>query len=382
MYAYEMKSVPFAHGKAADIGLPVDMFPEAVYDEKNGEEGGALSVTIKQIADLCGVSRGTVDRVLNKRGKVHPKTQELIEKTIAQLNYTPNIAGKALAARKRPLTIGVVLSSEGNPFFDDVIRGIEQAQQELRDFGVRVKMRKLRGYVPKEQLHQITALKSEGMDGLILHPIFDPAIAKKIQELKEQNIFTVTVNTDIPQSARLCYIGSDYEKGGVMAAGMISLIMRGSATLGVVKGADNILGHQQRLEGFLRRLTEGTENIAVADYAKTEDDDDIAYASVRSMMERNPGIDALYVVGAGMAGVCRALYSLGLHSHVAVVGFDSVPDTVEMMKKGIVRAVICQHPFTQGYRAVKAAYDYLVGGVQPAPDYCLVQNEIVILESL
>ena len=341
-----------------------------------------MSVTIKQIADLCGVSRGTVDRVLNKRGKVHPDTQALIENTIARLNYTPNIAGKALAARKRPLTIGVVLSSEGNPFFDDVIRGIHQAQQELRDFGVRVKMRRLRGYVPGEQLHQIAALEEEGMDALILHPIFDPAIAQGIHDLNQRNIFTVTVNTDIPDSARLCYIGSDYEKGGAMAAGMVSLIMRGNARLGIVKGADNILGHRQRLDGFLRRLKEGTENIAVVDYAKTQDDDAIAYASTRDMMERNPGIDALYVVGAGMAGVCRALISLGLHTHVAVVGFDSVPDTVEMMKKGIVRAVICQHPFTQGYRAVKAAYDYLVGGVQPAPDYCLVQNEIMILESL
>jgi len=341
-----------------------------------------LSVTIKQIADLCGVSRGTVDRVLNKRGKVHPRTQELIEKTIAQLNYTPNIAGKALAVRKRPLTIGVVLSSEGNPFFDDVIRGILQAQQELRDFGVRIRMRKLRGYVPREQLHQIDVLHDEGMDALILHPIFDPVIAKKIRELKLQNILTMTMNTDIPDSSRLCYIGSDYEKGGIMAAGMISLIMRGSARLGIVKGADNILGHQQRLDGFLKRLKEGTENIAVMDYAKTQDDNELAYTSVRSMMERTPDINALYVVGAGMAGVCRALISLNLGAQVAVVGFDSVPDTVEMMKKGIVRAVICQHPFTQGYRAVKAVYDYLVGGVQPTPDYCLVQNESMILESL
>ncbi len=341
-----------------------------------------MSVTIKQIADLCGVSRGTVDRVLNKRGKVHPGTRELIETTIAQLGYTPNIAGKALAVRKRPLTIGVVLSSEGNPFFDDVIRGIEQAQQELKDFGVLVRMRRLHGYVPSEQLHQIESLKGEGVDALILHPIFDPAIAKKIGELKDQNISTVTVNTDIPDSARLCYIGSDYEKGGRMAAGMVSLLMGGRASLGIVKGAENILGHRQRLEGFLKRLKETPEHILVAGYATAQDDNDIAYASTRDMMEKNPGINALYVVGAGMAGVCRALIDLRLENRVAVVGFDSVPETVDMMKKGIVRAVICQHPFTQGYRAVRAAYDYLVGGAQPAPDYCLVQNEIMILESL
>ena len=341
-----------------------------------------MSVTIKQIADLCGVSRGTVDRVLNKRGKVHPETQALIEETIARLGFTPNIAGKALAARKRSLTIGVVLSSEGNPFFDDVIRGIHQAQRELKDFGVRVKLKKLRGYVPREQLHQMETLREEKMDALILHPIFDPAIAQAIGALKEQGILTVTVNTDIPDSGRLCYIGSDYEKGGQMAAGVVSLMTQGRAALGIVKGADNILGHRQRLEGFLRRLAEGAESVQVVDYASAQDDDAIAYASTKSMLERNPEMDALYVVGAGMAGVCRALIALHLESKVKVVGFDSVPDTVEMMKRGIVRAVICQHPFTQGYRAVKATYDYLVGGVLPAADYCLVQNEIMILESL
>lgn len=340
-----------------------------------------MSVTIKQIADMCGVSRGTVDRVLNKRGKVHPKTQELIESTIARLNYTPNIAGKALAARKRPWTLGVVLSSEGNPFFDDVIRGILQAQQELKDFGVRLTMRRLRGYVAGEQLREIEALQGE-MDALILHPIFDPAIAQKIEELKRRGIFTVTVNTDIPQSSRLCYIGSDYEKGGVMAAGMVSLITGGSARLGIVKGADNILGHRQRLEGFLKRISENGQGIRVAGYAQAQDDDGIAYASTRGLMESDLAINALYVVGAGMAGVCRALIDLDLADHVAVVGFDSVPDTVEMMKRGIVRAVICQHPFTQGYRVVKAAYDHLVGGAVPPLDYCLVQNEIIILESL
>ncbi len=340
-----------------------------------------MSVTIKQIADLCGVSRGTVDRVLNKRGKVHPKTQELIEKTIASLSYTPNIAGKALAARKRPWTLGVVLSSQGNPFFDDVIRGISQAQQELRDFGVNVEMRLLKGYVVREQLHELTLLQGE-IDALILHPIFDPAIARKIEELKSQGIFTVTVNTDIPNSSRLFYIGSDYEKGGVMAAGMVSLIMGGSARLGIVKGADNILGHRQRLEGFLKRISEIGQDIRVAGYATAQDDDEIAYASTRELMEKDPAINALYVVGAGMAGVCRALIDLNLSESVAVVGFDSVPDTVEMMKKGIVRAVICQHPFTQGYRAVKAAYDHLVGGALPPLDYCMVQNEIMILENL
>ena len=80
-------------------------------------------MTIKEIAQLCGVSRGTVDRVLNHRGKVKPETEALILRTIHRMGYTKNIAGKALTVRKNAPVFGALVSSEGNPFFDDVIAG-------------------------------------------------------------------------------------------------------------------------------------------------------------------------------------------------------------------------------------------------------------------
>ena len=76
-----------------------------------------MSVTIKQISELCGVSRGTVDRVLNNRGKVKPETEQKVREVADRLGYTPNMAGKALAARKRDLVIGVALVAKGNAFF-------------------------------------------------------------------------------------------------------------------------------------------------------------------------------------------------------------------------------------------------------------------------
>ena len=57
-------------------------------------------VTMKKIAELCGVSRGTVDRALNGRGRVNAETAAMIKKMAEQLGYEPNPAGKALAARK------------------------------------------------------------------------------------------------------------------------------------------------------------------------------------------------------------------------------------------------------------------------------------------
>ena len=61
--------------------------------------------TIKEIADLAGVSRGTVDRVLNKRGSVNPQTAQKIMEIVHALDYKPNRAGLVLAAQKKNLKL-------------------------------------------------------------------------------------------------------------------------------------------------------------------------------------------------------------------------------------------------------------------------------------
>ena len=64
--------------------------------------------TLKEIADLAGVSRGTVDRVLNHRGSVNPQTEKKILEIVQALDYKPNKAGIVLAAQKKNLKLGVV----------------------------------------------------------------------------------------------------------------------------------------------------------------------------------------------------------------------------------------------------------------------------------
>ena len=71
-----------------------------------------MAVTMKQIAEVCHVSRGTVDRVLNNRGKVKPEIDLLVRETAKQMGYRPNTAGKALAARKKNYTICLLYTSD------------------------------------------------------------------------------------------------------------------------------------------------------------------------------------------------------------------------------------------------------------------------------
>ena len=82
--------------------------------------------TIREIAELAGVSRGTVDRVLNHRGSVNAATAALVNDIAKKLDYKPNRAGIALAAQRKMVRIGVVLFDTGNPFFDEVELSLKQ----------------------------------------------------------------------------------------------------------------------------------------------------------------------------------------------------------------------------------------------------------------
>ena len=86
--------------------------------------------TIKDIAQVAGVSRGTVDRVLHNRGHVDPAVAERIFNIAKDLSYRPNRAGQALANMGRKRRIGIVMPSLSNPFFLDIKNGMEKSGEE------------------------------------------------------------------------------------------------------------------------------------------------------------------------------------------------------------------------------------------------------------
>ncbi len=338
-----------------------------------------MSVTIKKIAEISGVSRGTVDRVLNNRGKVSEAVERKVRETAQRLGYTPNMAGKALSIKKKEIVIGSVLPSEGNPFFYEIMRGMIVAANELSDYGVRLEIKKMRGYDPEKQERLIDEF-SKRIDILLITPVDDDRIREKIDALAECGVPTITLNSDICDSKRVCYVGSDYFKGGEIACGMLAMATGGRANLGIIMGSSKVLGHSQRLDGFMKILRQRFPDIRVTGTTETEDDDIIAFDRTRKLLERYPQTNALFIVAAGVYGACRAVIDNGVDKDICVVTFDDVPSTVEMMERGLVRATICQQPFTQGYEAVKIAFDYYLGKKVPADGIVEIENEIKIME--
>ena len=343
--------------------------------------GVFMAVTIRQIAELSGISRGTVDRVLNNRGRVKPETQELVRKVAKELGYKPNAAGKALAAMKKNFIIGIILSSEGNEFFDDVIAGMKQAEKKAATYGIQVIMKTMKGYQVDVQLALIRQLESS-IHLLIIQPINDDSIAKELKKLTDQGIKIITINNDIENSDRLCYVGSNYFKSGEIACGCLGLLTKGCAHVGIATGSVKMWGHNQRILGFNSIAKKKYKDFILADIIETNDDDVQGYEATLNMLKKHPSINALYIVAAGAAGVCKAVMELNRQDSIDIVACDTPPAVKRLLEQGIIKATICQQPYLQGYQGLMIALEFLIHGILPKEEYHIINSEIKIPENL
>ncbi len=82
-------------------------------------------VSIKDVAQAAGVSASTVSHVINETRHVAPLTRQKVEEAIQTLGFQPSMMARALKV-KRTNIIGMLVSSSSNPFFADVVRGVEE----------------------------------------------------------------------------------------------------------------------------------------------------------------------------------------------------------------------------------------------------------------
>jgi len=340
--------------------------------------------TIKEIAELAGVSRGTVDRVLNNRGYVNPEKEKKILEIAKALKYTPNLAGKTLAIRKKQLKFGYILfgSTSSNPFFLDVVDGIESRAAELSEYAVSVDIRYAVLEDPHLQVKLIDELLESGIAGLVITPINHQIVIDRIKKLTDSGFPVITANSDIPDSGRLAYVGSDYYRSGETAAGIMNMICSGGANVGVVMGSPLVLCHSERVAGFTHRINEEYRHLKIVGTEINHDDDIQSFVVTKRLLETHPEINALFLVAAGVVGACRAVKEMGLEGKLKVVSYDTTIASRALIKSGAIAVTITQEPFEQGAKPLDLLLNHVGIGLKPEQEYYYTDLSIVIKENL
>lgn len=328
-----------------------------------------MAVTLKQIAELAGVSRGTVDRALYNRGRINPEVAERIRTIAKELGYQPNRAGKALAMAKHPIKIGVIAQATETPFMHLLLSGVEDARKEVSNFGAEVLIRSMIGLDAAHQLRLIDELVAENINGLAITPANDDRMRSRINELIDSGIPVVTFNADIDGTRRLCFVGQDSELAGRACASLMSSIIGNKGLVLPISGHQSNHSHTLRINGFCSEMERCFPQVEILPPAFCQDDDALTQQLTEQILREHPDLSAIYVAAGGQSGVCRGLARLGYTGSVRVICYDLIPNNIKNLLDSRIDFLIDQDAHTQGYQPIMILFDYLFAGTVPENKY-------------
>ncbi|OUS77725.1 hypothetical protein B1748_02775 [Paenibacillus sp. MY03] len=339
-----------------------------------------MSVTIRQIAVKAGVSRGTVDRVLNDRPGVKPHVREKVMAIAEELNYVPNAAAKALAFSKKPLHVGIIMPPREIEFFQEIRDGIEEAADELKGFGIQLEYCYVSNQNPEEGAAVIRKLVKDGVNGIMFSVMDDDLIRLSINQAVDSGVPVITFNSDVEQSKRICFVGQNLPQSGRIAAGLMARVLRSPSKVLVVAGHLSIYAHRARVKGFGDHLSgSGIDIVQVIEgYDRFED----TYEKLKEALTRYPEIEGIYMA-TGHIGACMdVVKGMNRPNRYRIIANDLMPEVEQGMREGLIDFTIVQNPAQQGYRSLRMLYELILNGKMPEQQYYYTETSIVIPESL
>ena len=337
-------------------------------------------VTIKEIAKMAGVSRGTVDRVVNGRPGVNPETEKRIRTLMEDMGFRPNAAGQMLAARKRKLRLAfLIVHGPEHVFFLDILHAARDKAAELRELGVTVDFYLIRRFdraYLERVLHEVEASEPDGVAAL---PLRIKPFLEFMERLNARKTPTVFFNIDEDFADHLCYVGCDYVQSGRVAAGLCALCTGEEGEVGVVTcDGPNSPSFTARMGGFTQELHDRHPGVTLADGGIPAVFRGDNYDPQDELLERNPQMTALYIVNLGDFNICRAARKAAEGRDLAIITNDLIPAQREMLRDGIISATVSQQPDVQGALPLQILYDLLVFGTAPQRKRYFTQLDIHI----
>jgi len=269
--------------------------------------------TVKEIAAIAEVSVATVSRALQRPELVSEETRLRIHEVVRRLGYTPNALARNLRTARTRLIIAL-LPDIANPFFSEVIRGIEQVAYEK---GYSVLLGETQSSLVREQAYA-DMVAARQADGIITMFHRVPAIPM------DGRLPLVNACEYVKDSA----ISSVYvDNVGAAAAAVEYLVTLGHRDIAFIAGPGSSPICVDREEGYRLALKRAK---IVADPALTAIGDfsiEAGERAVEMFLSQGRSFSAVFCSNDEMAiGAMRALTAAGLRipEDVSVVGFDDI----------------------------------------------------------
>jgi LacI family transcriptional regulator len=300
---------------------------------------------IKEIALQSGLGVATIDRVLNGRANVREHTRKRVEQAIKELEKQE----LNLANTGRKLIIDVVVEAPAR-FSDEIKNALEGELALMHPAVVRPRFLLQETMTTPEVVEALRAIARRGSHGVFLKARDVPEIAEAVVELQRHGIPVVTVVTDIPLSGRIAYAGLDNRVAGATAAYLLGLWLGAKpANVLITMSDEHFRGEEEREISFRRALRKHHPQLKLIDASGGQGLDLPTEERVRSVLNDDTGIAAVYSMGGGNAAILRALEAQQ-QTPVLFIGHDLDRDNVQLLREGRIQAIL-HHDLRQDMRS-------------------------------
>ena len=334
---------------------------------------------ISEIAELAGVSNGTVDRVIHNRGSVSLVTKKKINKIIKESNYKPNIIASNLKKGKT-LKIGIltpILDSEEG-YWRKCYLGMEKALYELSDFSVEIITKQFDRLIQGDLLEKGIELLNSSIDVLAFPPIIQIESYQLITYLKDipYAFFDSPLKKTTPITENL----QDPFKAGYCSARIMELFKPGAKTFLCLQMHDTASNLQKRTEGFCEYFK--NKQATVLPYTWRGPINDLFYGFIDSMLLKFPNINGIFMTNSTVGLLADYLAKKHKEHHPTIIGFDLLEDNVDQLKNGNIDVLISQQPEIQGYTTIQEIFRIIFMKQQKTISTNLIPVTIVLKENL
>jgi ABC-type sugar transport system substrate-binding protein/anti-anti-sigma regulatory factor len=281
------------------------------------------------------------------------------------------------------LEIYQLIGERNNPFWDNVGKGIQSAAKDLGVTAIYT-MGTMRSDTTQEML--IDQAIRDGFAGIALAPADAEALEPAIARARAAGIPLITFATPaIAQSAALLDIGTDNLRAGRLAGEVMARLLPNGGRVGTSIYSAEQINMRLRIQGFQEAL-QGTGIEALPPFA-IHDDRETGFRLGCEALAAHPDLAGAFGAASLNGPIwARAFADAKRETPAAIVGFDTVPATIAMLKEGQIQATIAQREHDMGYRSVQLLSQMAVQGVDstlaglPEPRFVDTGVDVVTLE--
>jgi LacI family transcriptional regulator len=310
---------------------------------------------MKQVAERAGVSTSTVSHVINNTRIVSADVRARVLEVIAELRYIPSAVARSLKNDKTH-TIGMMVPNNSNPYFAELIQGIEDAA-----FKVGYNVILCNAYDdPKKQAAYLRVLMEKRIDGLIL--VASGADAELGGLLAAQQIPIVLVDREVA-GVEADFIESDHEEGGYLATR--HLLELGHRDIACVSGPTDLLPSRDRVAGYLRALKEAGVRFRLDCLVRSDFTGEGGFAAFKQLLGLAHRPTAIFASNDLMAigGLCAASEArVRVPEELSVVGYDDIALASYATPR---LTTIAQPKYDMGQRITHVLIERIMGGATP-----------------